>query len=508
LRLLLLLTAILCVFLTGQPGVSFAADGLPPHSRVDFYPGRARVVFEVEAAETVKFTLPGTFESSTLRALPARGQKITSFEVAAGDIPGWIPGRLEDLRKSIKEKEEVIAHLTARQASIKQAFGHLSAPLPKELKGADMAEYVETARSLREKLETDLISIAVDLAEAKNDLQGMNKTYSSLMPKNFSNAASITAAVEGGEKLLVEAWTSAADWDAFYKMNLDSESGTITASLYAAARQMTGIDLGGELYFHTTMPSTKVSLPKLGPSIADFEEKYVAPTRSRAFDDARMPELGAAPAPSESAPPQVDRTMTDMSAKASGSLSGDNRKTEFLLGEFEMKSELSIVAVPHLSEEAWITSVVKNLPINLLPGPAELSVDGALSAKTSLRELGEGNELTLAFGKIPLVKSVREKIVPKSGSSWWSGDGKKEDGYTIEVTNGLDKEISVVLKDRIPVSAQEKITIETEKIEPKPATHEKNGLLSWELTLAPGEMKKIEVIYKMQYPSDERVIFR
>ena len=105
-----------------------------------------------------------------------------------------------------------------------------------------------------------------------------------------------------------------------------------------------------------------------------------------------------------------------------------------------------------------------------------------------------GQRANLAFEN-PLVKSVKEKIVPKSGAAAvWRQE--EEDSYTIEVTNGLDKEISVVLKDRIPVSAQEKITIETEKIEPKPATHEKNGILSWELTLAPGEMKKIEVIYK------------
>jgi len=201
--------------------------------------------------------------------------------------------------------------------------------------------------------------------------------------------------------------------------------------------------------------------------------------------------LGA-PAPA-AAPPEIVQSMTDMTASARGTLPGDNRPAEFLLGEFELKSEVSIVSVPVLSEEAWITAEVKKLSVPLLPGPAELSVDGKLSAKTRLPEQGSGTDIQLAFGKMPLVKAVREKMVSREGSTW-TGKGRLEDGYSIEIT--------------IPVSAQEKISVETMKIEPRPDEQDKENILSWKITLAPGEKKKTEVLFRLGYPADETVVFR
>lgn len=506
-RFILTLIAILFLFMTGQPEASFADGALPPHSRVDFYPGGARVLFEAPADGTISFVLPGAFDSSTLRPLPVAGQKVISFEAVDIPRPGWVPDHLKDLHASIREKEKAIAYLTAKESAIKQSFSLLSGPLPRDLKGAEMAEYVEAARRVREKLETDLISIASELSESKIELNALRSDYENLLPESSSTAVSVTATVEGGDKFLVEAWTSHAGWHSFYRMNLDTDGGLISASLMARANQMTGMTFDGDLYFHTTVPSTTVTPPELKPQIADFAYETRSP-RGRSLDDFSAPTLGAAPAPMMAAPPKIVRTMTDMSASARGSIRGDNRQGEFLLGEFELKSDVSIIAAPVLSKEAWIMAESKNIPVTILPGTAELSVDGTLSAKTSLAERGEGGDLLLTFGKIPLIKSVKEKIVPKEGSTWWSGKGRVEDGYTIEVTNGLGKAATVLLKDRVPVSAQEKITVEIEKTEPSPTEQDEKGILTWKLALSPGETKRVEVIYKMQYPSDETVIFR
>lgn len=508
-KVLFALTAIVIAAAAGFAAPCLASEGAPPHSRIDFYPTGARVLFEVPATGKVGFVLPGAFDFSTLRPLPAPGQKVVSFEAVEVSRPGWVPDYLEGLHGTIKEKEKAVAHLAARESAIRQSFSLLGGPLPRDLKGADMAEYVEAARIVREKLETDLISIASDLEEERKELGALRNDYENLLPENASSSVSVTAEVEGGQTLLVEAWTAHAEWNPFYRMNLDSDSGLISASLMARARQMTGMTFSGDLYFHTVTPSMSVSPPELRPQVADFAPKTrtTASMGAPGADTFAMPMMAPSPR-AEKAAPQIARTMTDMSARAKGSIPGDNRLGEFLLGEFELKSEVSVVAVPILSGEAWITSETKKIPVTILPGPAELSVDGALSAKTSLGEQGAGGDLFLAFGKIPLIKAVREKIVPKEGSAWWSGKGRKEDGYTIEVTNGLAKEVTVLLKDRIPVSAQEKITVETEKTEPRPTERDEKEILTWKLTLAPGEKKKVEVVYRMQYPSDETVIFR
>ncbi|MBL3538456.1 DUF4139 domain-containing protein [Aminivibrio sp.] len=494
--------------LFGFAGFGSAEPILPDVAKVDLYPRGARVLFSVPVAPHVNFDLPGSFDPSTVRPLPADGQKIMSFEATGVPRPGWIPEALRDLHAQIKENEKKLAVLTGRTSAIKQSFELLSGPLPKDLKGSDMPEYVDAARKTRENLETELIAVSAEMDETKKILDALTADFSSRMPPNSDTAVRISARVEGGDQLFVEAWTQQAGWNPFYRMNLDTPSGAIHSSLLAGARQHTGIVLEGDLFFHTAVPSTTVAPPDLPPLVADFAAKKVR--RSDVMKE--MAEISsranfelAVPAPA--APPEILTAMTDMTTMAKGTLPGDNRQAEFLLGEFDLKSDVSIVSVPVLSEEAWITAETKKLPTPLLPGPAELSVDGRLSAKTRLAEQGAGTDLLLAFGKMPLVKAVREKMVSKEGSTW-TGKGRLEDGYFIEITNGLEKKISVVLKDRIPVSAREKISVETIKIEPKPDEQDKESILSWKLSLAPGEKKRVEVLFRISFPAEETVVFR
>ena len=496
------------LFLFGFPGPVSAESVLPGVSKVDLYPRGARILFSAPAAPIVSFELPGTFSPSSVRPLPEEGQKILSFEAVSVPRPGWIPETLKELHGTIKENEEKLALLTGRISAIQQSFELLSGPLPKDLKGSDMPEYIEAARKTREKLESELIAISSEIEEGKKTIEALKADFSARMPRDSDRAVIVTVRAEGGKRLLVEAWTQHAGWSPFYRMNLDTSTGDIRSSLLARARQHTGIVLEGDLFFHTTIPSTTISTPDLSPLVADFEVKTAR--RALMMEEMAMSpraefKFGApAPAPAE---PEIVQSMTDMTARAPGTLPGDNRQAEFLLGEFVMKSEVTIESVPVLSEEAWITAEAKKIAVPLLPGSAELSVDGKLSAKTSLPEQGTGTDIRLAFGKMPLVKAVREQMVSKEGSTW-TGKGRLEDGYSIEITNGFEKKITVVLKDRIPLSAQEKITVETMRIEPRPDEQDKENILTWKIPLAPGEKKKVEVLFRIGYPADETVVFR
>ncbi|NLB83726.1 MAG: DUF4139 domain-containing protein, partial [Synergistaceae bacterium] len=318
---------------------------------------------------------------------------------------------------------------------------------------------------------------------------------------------SISAVLSGKGNLLVEGWTSSARWSPSYRMELISATGKIDGKLTASAMQKTGIPLTGKLIFHTATPSLSVSPPKLNPEIVDYQPEMDMDTprpmmlRSAAKLDENL--LGAAPY----APPAIVRTLTDMSVRVEGRIEGDGTPSEFTLGTFGMQGETAIVAVPLLSKQAWITAEVKELPVSLLPAPADLFVDGNAAGKTTLKEQGEGTAFTAAFGKMPLVTAVREKIVKKEGSSW-TGKGRLEEGYTVELSNGTASKITLQLKDRIPLSAQEKITVETVTVDPKPADQTDQNILTWKIELKAGEKKTVRVIYKLGYPSDKDITFQ
>jgi len=496
-------------FLVSLPAQAPGSDpGIPSVVRTDIYPGGAKVTFSAPFEQGLNFELPGTFDAESIRPLPSEGQSVHSFEAMEFPRPGWIPLSLREADKTIREKEHALAVLEGKTAAVKQSFQILSGPLPKDLKGEDIPPYVEATRSVREKLESDLITLTESMDEMKKEIEALQEDFAAKMPRNSDLGISVKARVSGKVELLFEAWTSFAGWTPFYRMNLDSDSGTISASLIAKSRQHTGIPLNGDLYFHTTMPSREVRMPELRPLVADFERK--AAINYEALQEAAIkmerPAFRMASAP-EAPVPEIIETMTDMTAHAQGLLEGDNTWTEFGLGEFSMKGQSAIVSIPLLSDEAWITAEAKEIAQPILPGTAELSTDGQLSAKVLLSEQGAGTDLSLAFGKLPLVKAKREKIVSKTGSSW-TGKGRLEDGYTIEIVNGTKKKITVLLKDRIPLSAQEKITVETISIEPKAAEQNKENILTWKFALEAGEKKNVKVMYKLGYPADETIRMR
>jgi len=488
--------------------VCTAETSAPPSIlRTEMYPGGARIVFSVPASGKVQFQLPGAFEVSSVRPVASEGVEVRSFEAVEVSRPEWIPPVLEKLHRSIREKRTESSLLSGKISAIQSSLDLLSAPLPKELKGYEVAQYIESVRDVREKMEMERLALSTSLEEIGKELSVLEAEFQSKMPLRADKAVEVTAVLSGEGNLLVESFTRQAEWQPFYRMNLDSGTGTISGSLFARARQKTGLLIEGSISFHTSMPSASVSPPDLKPLVADFAPK----TKSRAFsmDDA-MPQMAVmmeAPSPAPAPQPAVVQTLTDLSASAEGILTGDFTFADFNLGNFSLEAEASIVSVPVLSEQAWLVAESKAVPFAILPGSAELSVDGKSSGRTTLKEYGSGSDLLMAFGKTPRVTASREKVVPKEGSSWM-GKGRLEDGYTIEVSNGMPHPITLLLKDRIPVSSQEKLTVETVRIDPRPEQHSDGNVLTWRLSLAPGETRTITVLFKLGYPSDETIIFR
>ena len=475
-------------------------------SVTDLYPPGARVTFSIPFSEKISFELPATFDKDSLRPLSTDGLTVQSFSVEDLPRPGWIPPVLAELKTTIDGKKREKRLLEAKKVAITQSFNLLSGPLPKDLKGNEITAYIESTRELREKLETELISLAEEIEKAAESLAVLTDEFTSRMPDQTDRVLSISAVLSGKGNLLVEGWTSSARWSPSYRMELTSATGKIDGKLTAAAMQKTGIPLSGTLIFHTTTPSLSVSPPKLNPEIVDYRPEIDTdmqrPMLLRSAAKLNEEVLGAAP--SSYAPPAIVRTLTDMSVSVEGTIEGDGTPSEFTLGTFGMEGETAIVAVPLLSKQAWITAEVKELPISLLKAPADLFVDGNAAGKTTLKEQGEGTAFTAAFGKMPLVTAVREKIVKKEGSSW-TGKGRIEEGYTVEMSNGTASKITLQLKDRIPLSAQEKIIVETVTADPKPTEQTDQNILTWKIDLKAGEKKTVRVLYKVSYPSDKEI---
>ena len=205
--------------------------------------------------------------------------------------------------------------------------------------------------------------------------------------------------------------------------------------------------------------------------------------------------------------PVIASTLSNVAVLGRGTLEGDGTPSDVALGALSLKSTPLLVLIPEQRSTGWIVASMDAITTPLMPGRAELRVDGRPSGSTQIPEYGLGQS-RLPFGSASRLSAKKTPLVESTGSSWLGGSGIFKSGYTLEVSSGMDSEREVTVRDRLPIPVDEKIKLEVLKIDPEPTERDAENRLSWKLSIKPGEIRKIVVEYTLSYPSGETLEYR
>ena len=496
-----------------------SADELPPPSvrSVDLYPSGAKFVFAVEPTPNgFQMELPGAFEADSVRLLnPGDAEDL---KVVEGSRASWVPPALADLKAQIESQKKAVALLKAREASLEQTRTLLGEVRPRGADAPGLLSYIQEAQTMKLNIENELVEIAASLEREEEKLELLQTELEDRTPRNAEDFLRVTGKARADQPLLIEAFTSAARWSPRYTMDLNSAAGEIQTRMYARAEQHTGLDYEGPLTFHTKRPDETVRTPKLDPLRVGLKPKQPSRQMLGMMGAAMMARSAASMADLEDsamemcdeepvvcdmlAAPKMEATLSDLVVKGAGALSGDGREAEFMLGELQLTGKPFLIVIPEQRNNAWIVVDMDDATAPLIPGKAELRVDGQPAGKTSLPEYGLG-QTRIPFGYAPQITARKEPIVAKKGKSWFTG--VFTGGYTLEIANGMKEERAVTVRDCLPIPTDEKVTLEVRRIDPAPRERDEQNRLTWELSLKPGETVKIVVDYALNYPSGEEL---
>jgi uncharacterized protein (TIGR02231 family) len=498
-----------------------AAEGLFIRS-ADFYPFGAKFTFQVSSGGSFSFTLPGAFAKESVRCLTM--EKLTSLKAEAFPVTEAAPPELEPLEKEAEDAQRSANILERRSMALSQTLEMITSPFPQSDDGVKIDEgmlsgyiaYLKDALKLRQELDAELVDTNIALLRAQkamNDAQGRLVAEISRLegkkPHNSGNVLAVSGTTSGPAALLFEAFTPAAGWRVVYEMGMDSATGVINAKMNAVAHQRTGMDVSGNLSFHTRQPSFRVPPPEVSPLTVALslrgnaaESARITASPSAVFQKTEDMVQGSAPAAPE---PRAVATLANVTVSGAGKVEGDGSASRVMLGSFSLKSTPVLVSIPEQNREAWIIASMDKVPQAFLPGTAELAVDGASTGIASLPEAA--GAIQIPFGMAAKVTSKKTPYVGTQGRSWIV-KGIREDGYTLEITSGMEDEIEVEVHDRIPFPTVDKVKVAVKKIDPAPAERDKENRLLWKLRLKPGETKKITVEYSIEYPDGETLVYR
>ncbi|MBN2062878.1 MAG: mucoidy inhibitor MuiA family protein [Deltaproteobacteria bacterium] len=145
----------------------------------------------------------------------------------------------------------------------------------------------------------------------------------------------------------------------------------------------------------------------------------------------------------------------------------------------------------------------------LLSGPLNVYFSGRYVGKMTLEEKKPGATFRIGLGADREVLVKREKVTDRRKETFFGKIERDsvvlEQGYRIIAENLRDKALSVKIVDSIPVSRTDRIKVDEIALVPPPDEknlQDREGVMAWKLSLAPGEKKTIDIRFTLVYPKD------
>lgn len=171
----------------------------------------------------------------------------------------------------------------------------------------------------------------------------------------------------------------------------------------------------------------------------------------------------------------------------------------------EINSDYSYYAAPSLETTAFLLSRLTDWSeLNLLPGDANVFFQGSFVGASFLDPYSTDDTLDVSLGKDKNIIISREKLEEFCKSNTFGGNKKTTRAYKIAVKNNKSIPVSIQVEDQVPISEQNDISVTVGEIIDG-SLNEKTGIITWEINLAPGEIKEVSFSFEVKHPKKIKI---
>jgi uncharacterized protein (TIGR02231 family) len=183
------------------------------------------------------------------------------------------------------------------------------------------------------------------------------------------------------------------------------------------------------------------------------------------------------------------------------------------VAEDEVGVDLVARVMPALSRAAYLEALFRfEGDVPMQGGEMQLFRDGAFVGKASLDALLPGADVRLPFGADERIRvAVRDDAKDSGERGLVSRQRIDEHRQRFEITNYHSVPIAIEVVDRLPVSEDRSVKIETLQGASEAAVRDLDGhagILMWKLTAQPRQAATIRHYYAVRYPADREIVAR
>ena len=187
-------------------------------------------------------------------------------------------------------------------------------------------------------------------------------------------------------------------------------------------------------------------------------------------------------------------------------ISGNGNPQNVVLRSVETEVDYRYYCAPKLDRAVFLTASIKNREkLNLLPGKANITVEGVYTGTTYIDPVNTRETLDITLGQDNRVTVKRDKLQDMSSVKFLGSDVRQEFAYRISVINTKNTPVRMILKDQYPLSTQKDIVVEGISFTGKPHENKEIGTVTWEFELAQGKTESFDLRYSVKYPRGRRL---
>jgi uncharacterized protein (TIGR02231 family) len=192
------------------------------------------------------------------------------------------------------------------------------------------------------------------------------------------------------------------------------------------------------------------------------------------------------------------------------SLLADRQPRVFPIGDNAFDVTLVVRVVPSVDHAGHLEAVFKySDPLPIEAGQLQLYRDGAYVGEAETEAFLPGADVRMPFGVDERIRvSVRDEATQSGQKGLLSRQTVKETRERVDITNYHPTMIPVEMVDRIPVSKNADVHVDTLKGATEPSVRDldgKAGVWLWKLDPEPQQTVTVHEAYAIQFPAGQRV---
>lgn len=352
-----------------------------------------------------------------------------------------------------------------------------------------------------------------------NKLQKQLREQNDLIARGTSEViVSVAASESGSAALELKYVVHNAGWTPVYDIRAGSNLEPVQLNYKARVHQRTGEDWRDVRFtLSTGNPALGGSKPDLQPWYIDFPEPVVV--RSPKYRVSAPPEMmdgkvaGVALLEEEEDSDSIFNNVevvqgsvsTEFAVSLPYTVTSSGVPTILDVSAHSLPAQYTYYVAPKIDADAFLTARLTGWEeLGLLPGEANIFMEGTFVAKSFLNPNEVRDTLTISLGRDRRVVVRRDKVKDLTSRRVISSNKRETYAFDIEVRNTRNQPVDLVVEDHIPVSRNSQI--EVDLIEAGTATHTgDSGKIVWVMVLKPGEQRKVHYRYEVKYPKDKFV---